>query len=217
MGEDLSNRALIVIVCLSLAVTIFSTGFFYFALKGDRFTGAATTDQARARVNITTRASINFTIDSVDWGSGYVNDSATYCQLNSEGLNNPVNCTNFTTVYEGLRLENDGNRNVEINISSNNSAAQFLGGTGALYDWKFANNESDSCGSKGIGANCVTNTSALSFQNYTSVSTSPVMFCPCFRAANPSDFLNLELQIRIPSDSYSGLRESTIVAVATAI
>ncbi len=179
---------------------------------------AALVEQARARVNITSRASINFTINMIDWGSGYVNDTALYCQLNSEGLNNPANCTNFTTVYEGLRLENDGNRNVQVNLSSNNSAIQFLGGTSPLYQWKLANNESDSCGSRGIGSNCVTNASALQYQGaYSTVSTSPVEICPCFRANNPSDLVNIELQIRIPSDSYSGLRESTLTAVGTAI
>jgi hypothetical protein len=154
----------------------------------------------------------------IDWGSGYVNDTVYYCQLNSEGLNDPNNCTNFTTVYQGLRLENDGNRNVQLNLSTNNSAAQLLGGTSPLYQWKLANNESDSCGSHGIGSNCVTNVSALQYQSsYFTVSISPVEVCPCFRASNPSDLLNVELQIRIPSDSYSGLRESVITAVATAI
>ncbi|MBN1544100.1 hypothetical protein JW898_01405 [Candidatus Woesearchaeota archaeon] len=217
MGEDLSNKTLVVIVGVTLLVLMFSTVVYYSRFRGEHISGAALTDQARARINITTRASINFTINSVDWGSGYVNDTALYCQLNTEGLNNPANCTNFTTVYEGLRLENDGNRNVDLNVSTNNSAAQFLGGTGPLYEWKFANNESDSCGSKGVGATCVTNSSALQYPAYSTVSTDSVQVCPCFRANNPSDLLNLELQIRVPSDSFTGLRESTITAIATVI
>lgn len=216
MGEDLSNKALIMFVVIALVVSISSTGIFYAKFKGDTITGA-TVEQALARINITTRASINFTISSVDWGSGYVGDTASYCQLNTEGLNNVANCTNFTTVYEGLRLENDGNRNVELNVSTNNSADQFLGGTNPFYQWKYANNESDSCGSKGIGTNCVTNVSALNYQTYTGLSTTPIEICPCFRSQNPSDLLNLELQIRVPSDSFTGLRESTITAVATTI
>jgi hypothetical protein len=217
MGEDISNRALTVLVAVALLVLLASTVVVYSHLRGTMITAAATTDQALARVNITSRASINWTVDMIDWGSGYVNDTVLYCQLNSEGLNNPSNCTNFTTVYEGLRLENDGNRNVQLNLSTNNSAALFIGGTSPLYQWKLANNESDTCGSKGIGSNCVTNVSALQYQSsYFSVSTTPVEICPCFRANNPSDLLNVELQIRIPSDSFSGLRESVITAVATA-
>ena len=216
MGEDISNKALSVLVVITLLTTMAGTYVYYTKFKSEKITGA-TIEQAVARINITTRASINFTINSIDWGSGYVNDTASYCQLNSEGFSGGTNCTNFTTVYEGLRLENDGNRNVQLNISSNNSAAQFLGGSGPLYQWKFANNESDSCGSVGIGTNCVTNSSALNYQAYASVSTSSVEVCPCFRASNPSDLLNLELLIRVPSDSYSGLRESTLTAVATAI
>ncbi len=218
MGEDLSNKTLLVIVAVTLLVTMGSSLVYYSKFRGEHIS-AALVEQAVARINITTRASINFTINAVDWGSGYVNDTVSYCQLNTEGLNNNLNCTNFTTVYEGLRIENDGNRNVELNVSTNNTAAQFLGGTGPRYQWKFENNESDSCGSKGITTNCVTNASALNFQSYSTVVTGqPSGFvCPCFRAANPNDLLNLELQIRVPSDSYTGLRESTITAVATAI
>jgi hypothetical protein len=217
MGEDLSNKTLTILVAVTLLVFIGGAFVFYSSFQGEKISGALV-EQARARINISSRASINWTINLVDWGSGYVNETASYCQLNTEGLNNPLNCTNFTTVYEGLRLENDGNRNVEVNVSTNNSAAQFLGGTGPLYEWKWANNESDSCGSQGIGVNCVTNASALNYQtNYSTVSTTSALICPCFRAANPSDLLNMEIQIRVPSDSYTGLRESTITAVGTVV
>ncbi|MBW2968349.1 hypothetical protein KY362_07755 [Candidatus Woesearchaeota archaeon] len=216
MGEDLSNKSLIAFVIVALLASMACSVIFYVRMSGEQLTGA-TVEQARARLNITTRASINFTVNDVDWGSGYVNDTALYCVLNTEGANSPLNCSNFTTVYEGLRIENDGNRNVELNVSANNTAAQFLGGTGPQYLWKFANNESDSCGSKGIGTNCVTNASAITPQTYTTVPTTPTLVCPCFRAQNPSDLLNLELEVMVPSDSYSGLRESTITAVATAI
>ncbi len=217
MSEDISNRSLTILVAITLLMMLGSTAIYVVKFKGEAITAAATTQYAIAKINITTRASINFTVNSIDWGSGFVNDVALYCQLNSEGENNPVNCTNFTTVYQGLRLENDGNRNVQVNLSTNNTAADFLGGTNAVYQWKLMNNESDSCGSRGIGANCVTNASALQFQSYSTVSTTPVEICPCFRASNPSDLLNVELQIRVPSDSFSGERQSTITAIATAI
>lgn len=218
MGEDLSNRTLTILVAVTLLITIFSGFVFYSKFsKVDTISGALV-EQARARLNISSRASINWTVNLVDWGSGYVNETALYCQLNTEGLNNPANCTNFTTVYEGLRLENDGNRNVQVNVSTNNSAAQFLGGTNPRYEWKWSNNETDSCGSKGIGVTCVTNASALNFQgSYSTVYTASTEVCPCFRSNNPSDLLNLELQVRIPSDSFTGLRESTITAVGTVV
>jgi type II secretory pathway pseudopilin PulG len=217
MGEDLSNKVIMALAIIAIIMSLSGTFMFYSKMKGEKITAAATTTQALARLNITSRASINFTISRIDWGSGYVNDTALYCQLNSEGLNNPANCTNFTTVSEGFRLENDGNRNVELNLSSNNTAAQFIGGTNPIYQWKFLNNESDSCGSHGIGSSCVINSSALTPQVYTTVSTAPILACPCFRASDTSDLLNVELQIRVPSDSYTGLRETVITAVGTAI
>jgi len=217
MGEDLSNKSLSILVIIALVISFGGTLIFYSKLQGININAAATTDQAVARINITSRASINFTIDRVDWGTGSVNESASYCTLNTEGLNPASNCTNFTTVTQGLRLENDGNRNVALNISTNNTPAQFIGGFNPVYQWKFTNNESDSCGSQGVGSSCVTNATALQPQNYSTVSTTPTQVCPCFRAADPSDLIGIELQIRVPADSYTGLRDSTITAVGTAI
>jgi hypothetical protein len=172
---------------------------------------------AIARINITARASINWTVYTVDWGTGYVNDSAQYCILNTEGVNDAINCSNFTTVYEGLRLENDGNRVVQVNLSSNVTPAQFLGGTDPWFQWKSAQNESDSCGTQ-QGNNCLTNATALQFQNtYATVNTTPVELCPCMNFRNQNDTLNVELQVKVPSDSYYGVREATITAIATVI
>ncbi len=217
MGEDLSNKTLAILLGVSIVISL--GGLVIFMTQGgEQVSGAAISPTALARINITARASINWTVNFVDWGTGYVNDTAGYCQLNTEGLNNPANCTNFTTVYEGLRLLNDGNRIVEVNLSSNASAAQFLGGTGALFQWKLANNESNSCGNPGTGNTCSANASALQFQGaYYDVNTTPVLICPCFSPQNANDELNTELQVRVPSDSFTGVREATLTAVATAI
>ncbi len=217
MGEDISNKSLAILLVVSIVISL--GGLIVFTtLGGDKLTGAATSPIALARVNITARASINWTVNSVDWGTGFVNDTAQFCVLNTEGENNINNCSQFTTVYEGLRLENDGNRRVSLNLSTNNTAAQFIGGTGALYQWKLANNESNSCGDPGPGNTCSVNASALQYQGaYSTVSNTPVEVCPCYNFQNSDDFINAELQILIPSDSLTGVRESTITAVATVI
>jgi len=217
MSEDLSNKTLAILLGVSILVSL--GGLIVFTTRGgDEVTGAATSPVALARINITSKASINWTVSAVDWGTGYVNDSAGYCQLNTEGENNPNNCTNFTSVYEGLRLENDGNRRVSVNLSANVSAAQFIGGTDPLYQWKLANNESNSCGDVGPGNTCSINASALQYQAaYFDVNTTPVEICPCFVFQNTNDTINVELQVRVPSDSFTGVRESTLTAVATVV
>ena len=217
MGEDISNKTLAILLAVSIVISlggllVFMTG------GGEEITGAAMSPTALARINITARASINWTVNTVDWGTGYVNDTALFCRLNTEGLNSILNCTGFTTVTEGLRLENDGNRVVSVNLSSNNSAAQFLGGTGPLYQWKLANNESDSCGTHISGNACAINASALKYTGaYYDVNTTAEEICPCFKFQNPNDTINVELQVQVPSDSYYGVRESTLTAYATVV
>jgi hypothetical protein len=217
MGQDLSNKVLAALLGVSIVISL--AGLLVFLNKGgEQLTGAAISPTAVARINITARASINWTVYTVNWGTGYVNDTAASCLLNTEGANNPANCTNFTTVTQDLMLENDGNQRVSVNLSSNASAAQFLGGTNPAFQWKLNNNESGSCGSPGAGTACTANATALQYQSvYSTVSTTPVEICPCFNFANPNDVIGTDLQVVIPTDSYTGVREATLTAVATVI
>jgi hypothetical protein len=217
MEQDLSNKTLAILLGVSIVISLGGLAVFL-AKGGEQMTGAATSPTAIARINISSRASINWTVNAVDFGTGYVNDTAQYCQLNTEGLNDGANCTNFTTVYEGLRLNNDGNRRVSVNLSSNVSGAQFIGGTNPLFQWKLANNETNACGSPGPGNSCSVNATALQYQGaYSDISTAPVEVCPCFFFGNDNDTINVELQVRVPSDSYYGVREATMTAVATVV
>jgi len=217
MRSDISNKALTGLLALAVTISMFGL-VVYLTGSGDKITGAATSPVALARINITAKASINWTVNSVDWGTGLVNETAQYCVLNTEGENNAANCSLFNTVTEGLRLENDGNRRVAVNFSVNASATQFIGGTNPAFEWKLANNETNACGDPGPGNTCSANASALQYQGtYSTVSTASVEICPCFDFKNPSDTINTELQIRIPTDSLTGIREATITAVATVI
>ncbi|MBW2968351.1 hypothetical protein KY362_07765 [Candidatus Woesearchaeota archaeon] len=215
MGEDLSNKTLAILLGISVIISL--GGMLVFLSKGgDEITGAAMSPTALARINITTRASINWTVYFVDWGTGYVNETAQFCILNTEGENNPDNCSNFTTVYEGLRLENDGNRVVSVNLTSNVTGDTFLGGTEPYFQWKMGENESNVCGNP-QGNNCLINVTALQYTTYTNVSVSPVEICKCMNFRNQNDTINVELAVKVPSDSYTGVREATITAWATVI
>ncbi|MBW2964301.1 hypothetical protein KY363_02475 [Candidatus Woesearchaeota archaeon] len=217
MDQDLSNKTLAILLGISIVISL--GGLVVFLSKGgEELTGAAITPTAIARINITSRASINWTVYTVDWGTGYVNETAQYCILNTEGENNISNCSGFNTTYEGLRLENDGNRRVSVNLSSNVTPAEFIGGTDPWFQWKLSNNETNACGDVGPGVTCSVNASQPTPQVYTTVSTDPsAQVCDCFFHGNDNDTINVELQVKVPSDSYTGVREATITATATAI
>jgi len=216
MGEDLSNKTLAILLGISVILSLGGVVVFM-SRSGDQLTGAALTPTALARINISSRASINWTVNLVDWGTGFVNDTAQFCILDTEGENNPSNCSGFTTVTEGLRLENDGNRRVQVNISSNVTPDQFIGGTDPWFQWKMAENETDSCGNSTSGGFCSTNDGLNYNGTWYTVNTTSTELCPCFDPRNTNDLINTELRVKVPSDSFTGVREATLTAVATAI
>ncbi|MBN1544102.1 hypothetical protein JW898_01415 [Candidatus Woesearchaeota archaeon] len=217
MGEDLSNKTLAILLAVSVVISL--GGLIVFLTSGgEQLTGAAISPTAIARINITARASINWTVYTIDWGTGFVNETAQYCLLNSEGENNAANCSNFTTVTQGLRLENDGNRRVSVNLSSNVTPAEFIGGTDPWFQWKINNSETDACGDVGPGITCTPNASLPNFYDaYYTVSTAAIEICPCFFFGNDNDTMDVNLQVKVPSDSYTGEREATLTAIATVI
>src|SRR3989339_745101 len=89
-------------------------------------------------------ASVNFTLDLIDWGSGYVNANATSATLVTNGT--MVGTTGFNTVSNGLTIENIGNNNVTLNLSADKNAATFVGGTTPAFQWNVTNNDtSETC------------------------------------------------------------------------
>lgn len=164
-------------------------------------------DTGTANLSITGVAQVNFTTYVINWGSGYVNASELSCELNTNGINN---CTDFTTVSTGLILENIGNVNVTLNLSSDKNAASFIGGSDVtpIYEWNVSNNEAGSC---------VNGTGFVKTEitTYTTVTTTPQLACEQF-GYDTLDTLEIDLKVVIPSDA-AGTKGSVITATATAI
>jgi len=159
-------------------------------------------DTGTANLSITGVAQINFTTYVIDWGSGYVNASELSCELNTNGINN---CTDFTTVSTGLILENIGNVNVTLNLTSDKNAASFIGGSDVtpIYEWNVSESEAGSC------------QPATNITSYTTVTTTSQLACEQF-GYDTLDTLEIDLKVVIPSDAV-GTKGSTITATATAI
>ena len=191
-----------------MIVAIIAVGFAFVNLMTtiDKFrdiqslTGYAT-DTGVANLTILSTASINFTTFQIQWGEGYINTTATIANLSTDGLNSGQGWNNVT---DALILENIGNVNVSINLSSDKAAATFIGGNSPTFEWKVSSNETNACKDP-------TNITA-----YTTVTTAEQLACTNFGWADTTDKLEIDIAVGIGSGA-AGEKTATITAEATAI
>ena len=105
------------------------------------------------------------------------------------------------TTSGALILENIGNENVQLNLSSNKSADDFIGGTNPLFQAKVTDESEESCDQAG-GV----------FENYNNITTAPQVACTNFTSVDTNDTIEIEFQLYIPSDA-SGTKTVEIIAI----
>jgi hypothetical protein len=147
---------------------------------------------------------VSFTTASVNWGTGYVTVGGTICTLDTE--NTKTGCTGFTAVNAPFVIENIGTTDVKLELKSNASAADFIGGTSPSFKWKVSSGEGTSC----------TDITPGTWANVNTTGTGTKV-CTIFYADDNNDVLEIDLQVVIPSDAAAAAKSATITATATAI
>ncbi|MBU4070452.1 MAG: hypothetical protein KJ646_05710 [Nanoarchaeota archaeon] len=162
-------------------------------------------DTAWANLTILSNVIVNFTTENVSWGSGYVPSGSPSCELDTQGN---TNCTGFVTVSTGLILENIGNEDVSLNLSSSKAAAAFIGGVSPAFQW----NVSEAAGNAGAcGAG------ALNISSWTDITTAHQIACNNFTFLDARDAFEIDLRIVIPVTASTDAKGATITATATAL
>mgnify|MGYP000618004573 CR=1 FL=1 len=186
-----------IMIYVSIAVIIISLFFI-----GMGITGYATTDTGVVNVSITSSASIVFTTTLLDFGNGTVNTSR--ATLDSEGT---VTGGTWAATSTGLVLENNGNVDVNLTLATNDTVANFIGGTSPTIEAKITQvAESGSCNM----------TNSVFDPNYAGITTTGQLACVNFSYLNAADMVEIEINLTIPSDAL-GAKTVGIVATATAI
>ncbi len=202
---EISNKGLALLLVAAVAVSVFgmilSINKLNIIQTMKSGTGFATSS-GNASLYINTTSSLRFSVATIDWGTGSVNATTGTCYLNTEGLKS--GCTGFTTVSQGLVIENDGDTNLSVTLVSDKSPTTFIG-SGATFLWKISQNESGSCPS-------VTPTA------YTQVNTSAITICTAFQPVDATDTILVDLNVSIPLSivsSGAGQKVATLTAVGT--
>jgi hypothetical protein len=208
MSEKESGLTNFLVVILVIA-SIMSISFFYLSAK-DFFNTISGYATSSGEVNLTVEsdATATFTTSQINWGSGRVNSGQQSAGLNTFETNNVTNGNWTLQNSGGLRIQNNGNVNLTLNLSGSKTAAQMIGGTNPSYKWNISNVEAGSCRNSSGG------TTGLQLNTFFNVNTSSVLFCDFFHYNNSQDSIRIDFNLTIPSDSFTGSLGDTITAVA---
>jgi len=211
----------IILVALSIIFLIL-TIFFPGTLDSWGITGFATagnTTSGKLNLTVNTGLVINFTWDSIEWGSGRVDPGSSNATLDTSrtSWDTKVIGGNWTGVYDdinktnGLVLQNIGNVNATIYLRTSQNATTMIGGTageGPLYQFNVTNNDT--------GESCA-NASGLNLKFWNNVNLTEgdgTRICDNFSFVESADQIKIDILLRIPSDSKTGYMNDTITMTA---
>ena len=236
--NDVSNKT---IFALLVATVVISLGGTYISMSAVNnklgslgftptapITGLALIPNATASVTIQHFSSIRFSDSSVAFGSGNVNTTGGFTKCALSTVYTPRGCVSFNDVTDGFTIENDGNSNLSVELRSNVTAAQFIGGSSPLFLWNVTVNEAGSCVNvSGSDRTAVQPNTSLSCSSpasgntsncgadFEAVSTSNKNICPSLLFLDSSDTLDIDINITISEDAPTGSKLAGFIVTGT--
>ena len=204
------NNLLLVVAVVAVAVSIIGAGITYNSVATMRnlYTGLVT---ITGTVNLTVEsaASINFTTNNINWGSGRVTPGLGNATLYT-AIRDSTNMTggNWTGNTVGLIIENIGNTNTSIAIATGKNSTDMFGATSTnpLYQYNVTNDKANSCvNATGFIPGTLYNV------NTTSTGT---LVCTKFQPESNRDTIRIDIKLLVPSDSRTGAIGDTITVTA---
>lgn len=180
-----------------ISITVIAISLFFI---GTELTGFATTnDTGVVNVTIETLAALDFTTSLLDFGSGAVSGGAPGATLSSVGAGSVTDGT-WSTQSGQLVLENIGNVNVTLNLTSNKTVDNFIGGTSPTFKAVITEVEAGSCNG------------TQSFETLNNINTTQQIACDILGYADAADSINIDFEIYIPNNAL-GAKTVGIVAI----
>ena len=228
--KNSNDNLIFYLLVLALIITVIGTGMGIFRVGGGNLllTGAATA-VGTTSVTVTATTSLTNQVSQVNFGSGYVNATATYCNLISNGssFNFTTTCVSFNNVTQGFLLENTGNTNVSLNwsCSDNCTAAQLLGGTSPGFQIRNmpafqAFNQTGQSGSNDTATSC---NATINLRNNTfgDVRLGGEFICGnvsvyTFEPTNSKDAIIVDFNLTVPEDALTGRGQENATFTFTA-
>ena len=197
-----SENLLLVILVIAVIVSAFGVIVSFNSLVSKNLWTGMALQSGTLNVSVESGLVINFTTDNINWGSGKVNVGATNATLDTSAGENNVTNGNWTGNANGFVIENIGNTNISLNLSTGKTAYTLLGGSSSLYQFDVTNVESNTCTSAG----------SFTLGAWNNAATTQTAVCSSFNYNASSDSIRIDVKLVIPSDSYKGALSDTITA-----
>jgi len=199
-----SDNLLITVAVIALFVSVIGAALTYNSLATfQNFITGHAFENGTVVLDVTSTASINITSangstgsKTLSWGSGVVSGSSTG-HLWSNGTSTFWTGSN---VSEGFIVENIGNVDVAVGISTNASAASFIGGSSPTFQYNLSNY---------TGGYCSGGAADALYHDFSS--GQPDIACVNFSKASGLDKMRVDVGIRLPSDSKTGSLVNRVV------
>jgi hypothetical protein len=187
------------------------------------------------QLNITSDTSIAFTKSTINFGNGYVNSSCNNCTMWTNSTTGGTskhlvqscceaqwNTLTAGTTKVGLWIRNEGNTNLTVNLDFDKDASTFIGGTGALFQYRTLTDvSSKGCsGCSGVAHDDNANSCKTTLR-YTSAwadaNTSNPILCANYGFTNnpASDEMVLDVKVGIPRTSPTNAKVATLTITGT--
>jgi hypothetical protein len=144
----------------------------------------------------------------INWSNGSVDQGGDSYALLDTSNQTAANVTggSWRGVHTGLVIENIGNKNVTLDLASSEDNATMLGGTDPVFAWKITNNDTDT--------SCTFGDDGEANDTWHPVNTTGdgSRVCDNFYIAADQDQIEIDFFAKIPDDSITGDRGSTITA-----
>ena len=214
----LSNKTLIALISLTMALMVFSFAITLNNRGLDSLTGKAV---ATGTVNITIGPTleINFTNNALDFGYGYVSPGNDSCVFGTN-ITTQNGCSVLQSKTIGLLLENTGNVYMRVNLTNTNYSSSFFAGTDsskAGYAIRITTPKANSTTCQGIGPQgSIVVAANQTWYNITQTLNASNMLCATLNFSDLADFVQLDFMFSIPNTTNMGAQADVWTATATA-
>lgn len=193
---DLSNKVLSILVIIAIIISLVS---IFLAPRRELISLTGYTI-ATEKVNLTIETVVSISVENdVEFGQGSVDADSAYADL--WGHNGTIEGGDWSFGAQTIKIENQGNANMEINVKTDKLASEMMGGDDPLFEYFIQEGENGSC----LGG--ILNGS--SYQSWSDADNYEKV-CSALLPNQDSDLLVLGIHLRVPDNAESGIKEATI-------
>ena len=190
----------IMIALVNLSVTIIKISDF-----NEQVTGFAS---GYVNLTVATFIDINLSRWDVNFSSGSVSPGQTSATLQTNGLASAtVTNGNWSTGAEALIIENSGNVNISLNLSTANNATDLFGNVTTVapqYQWNVSNYEVGSC-----------NGGTMGLDTFVDANETTELYCGQLESAAATNEVMVDIKLVVPYDGVTGTIVDTITVTAS--